>query len=144
MKTIQYIIGVMMFFSLVSCTMETSDNGNLDGYWHLVRVDTLSTAGFNDLSDEIVFWAFQKDMLQLRGTEQELYMRFLYEGDQLRLSNPHLRDREKEDPAVTAETFHFLQPYGVNQMEEQMTVAWLDDKEMTLMTPMLRLKFRKY
>ena len=25
-----------------SCTLETSDNGYFDGYWHLERVDTLA------------------------------------------------------------------------------------------------------
>lgn len=28
-----------------SCTIEASDNGDFDGFWHLERVDTLTTGG---------------------------------------------------------------------------------------------------
>jgi len=42
MKTIKSII-VMAFAisAMMSCEIETSGNGDLDGFWHLVRVDTL-------------------------------------------------------------------------------------------------------
>ena len=36
--------------ALVACDVETSDNGRLDGYWHLTGVDTLATSGHRDVS----------------------------------------------------------------------------------------------
>ena len=39
-----------------ACTIEMSDNGDLDGYWHLEQVDTLATGGKLNLSKERVFW----------------------------------------------------------------------------------------
>ena len=43
------IIGILFFavlvFTLSSCEIETSQNGDLDGFWHLEQVDTLATGG---------------------------------------------------------------------------------------------------
>lgn len=43
------IIGVLslavMMLTLSSCEVETSQNGDLDGFWHLEQVDTLATGG---------------------------------------------------------------------------------------------------
>ena len=33
-----------------SCEIETSHNGDLDGFWHLTGVDTLATGGKRDLA----------------------------------------------------------------------------------------------
>ena len=41
MKKIFYIITAVLSL-LVSCTIETSDNGDLDGMWLLERMDSLS------------------------------------------------------------------------------------------------------
>ena len=43
------IIGVLslavMMLTLSSCEVETSQNGDLDGFWHLEEVGTLATGG---------------------------------------------------------------------------------------------------
>lgn len=43
------IIGALslavMMLTLSSCEVETSQNGDLDGFWHLEQVDTLATGG---------------------------------------------------------------------------------------------------
>ena len=41
---------------LTSCELETSDNGDFDGFWHLVSVDTLANAQHQDLSQKRIFW----------------------------------------------------------------------------------------
>lgn len=46
-----------------SCTIETSDNGDFDGFWHLERVDTLATGNYLDLSKERVFWGVQHKLI---------------------------------------------------------------------------------
>ncbi|MBR1389115.1 MAG: lipocalin-like domain-containing protein [Prevotella sp.] len=143
MKRFLFIFSIVSGLLFTSCDIETSKNGDLDGYWHLVGVDTLSNSGQTDLSDQVVFWAFQARMLQLRGTEQELYMRFQHEGDQLVLSAPHLRDREREDPEVTEEYMNFLYPYGINAKEERFNVLRLTGDDMVLQSATLQLRFRK-
>ena len=142
MKNILIIFYVLLLFC--SCDLETSKNGDLDGFWHLERVDTLSTSGSLDLSQAKLFWAFQKDLLQLRGDEQEFYLRFNHNDDQLDLSNPHLRDREKDDPAISSSTMYLIRPYGINEEEEYFQVINLDNDNMVLRNQDLQLWFRKF
>jgi hypothetical protein len=56
------IIGVLslavMMLTLSSCEVETSQNGDLDGFWHLEQVDTLATGGTCNFADKRVFWVF--------------------------------------------------------------------------------------
>ena len=142
MKNILIIFLVLLLFC--SCDLETSKNGDLDGFWHLERVDTLSTSGSLDLSQAKLFWAFQKDLLQLRGDEQEFYLRFNHHDNQLDLSNPHLRDREKDDPAISSSTMYLIRPYGINEEEEYFQVINLDNDNMVLRNQDLQLWFRKF
>ena len=142
MRNILIIFYVLLLFC--SCDLETSKNGDLDGFWHLERVDTLSTSGSLDLSQAKLFWAFQKDLLQLRGDEQEFYLRFNHHDDQLDLSNPHLRDREKDDPAISSSTMYLIRPYGINEEEECYQVVTLDNDNMVLRNQNLQLWFRKF
>ena len=142
MKNILIIFLALLLFG--SCDLESSKNGDLDGFWHLERVDTLSTSGSLDLSEEKLFWAFQKDLLQLRGDEQEFYLRFNHHDNQLDLSNPHLRDREKDDPAISSSTMYLIRPYGINEEEEYFQVVNLDNDNMVLRNQNLQLWFRKF
>ena len=134
---------------LFSCTLETSDNGDLDGYWHLVAVDTLTNSVTTDMSKQKLFWAFQKDLLQLLGSTdsekelQEFYLRFSYDKNMLRLSDIHLRDREKDDPQVDDFTMPLIFVYGIMQQQEIFQVLKLNSKEMILQNATVRLQFEK-
>ena len=57
--------------AMMSCEIETSGNGDLDGFWHLVRVDTLSTGGMCDMSGRRVFWSVQVGILN--ATDYDRY-----------------------------------------------------------------------
>ena len=142
MKRILYIFSTLLLF--YSCDIESSKNGNLDGFWHLERVDTISTSGSLDLSQEKLFWAFQKDLLLLRGDEQEFYLRFNHHDNYLDLSDPRLRDREKDDPAISSSTMYLILPYGINEEEESFQVVTLDNDNMVLRNQNLQLWFRKF
>ena len=67
-------------FLLASCNVETSDNGPLDGFWHLERVDTLATGGTTDYSSGYVFWGVQKELIYIKdssnGSVGAYYLRF--------------------------------------------------------------------
>ncbi len=82
-------------------------------------------------------------VLQLRGSEQELYMRFKLEENTLKLYSPYLRDREKNDPLVDDSTIHFLYPYGINAKEENYQIIRLDDEKMLLRSSSIQLSFYK-
>ena len=104
-----------------SCEIETSDNGDLDGFWHLERVDTIRTGGRLDLKDEYVFWAVQKDLLNA--------------------CDRHGNDRMNGDPAV--DDAGMLRPFGVNALDETFGVERLTGSKMVLSTEELRLSFTK-
>ena len=64
MKKLLFILSVVCTIGLSSCEIETSKNGDFDGFWHLVGVDTLATSGYCDMSQETVFWAVQYHFIQ--------------------------------------------------------------------------------
>ena len=61
MRKLLYIFFVLLMFA--ACDIHTSDNGDLDGYWQLRSVDTLSTGGTCDMRDSMRFWSFQANIL---------------------------------------------------------------------------------
>lgn len=127
-----------------SCEIETSDNGDLDGFWHLERVDTIRTGGRVDLKDEYVFWAVQKDLLNAcdrHGDRGDFLFRFEHKGKSLRLYDPHVNDRMNGDPAV--DDAGMLRPFGVNALDETFGVERLTGSKMVLSTEELRLSFTK-
>lgn len=138
----------VMAGSSVSCTLETSDNDNLDGFWHLERVDTLATGGVCDLSEELRFWAVQRHLINIvdRGnTSNGGYFGYLshfsHEGDRMRLYDMYVNDRMVGD--IKMETAEPLNVFGINALEENFRVEQLSSSRMQLSTDVLRLHFRK-
>ena len=148
MKKLFYLF-IMLLLFLTSCELETSDNGDFDGYWHLVGVDTLANGKHKDLSQQCVFWAVQFHLIQLKGADRmdeggmgrECYETFQLESNQLILSNPHEKNREAGDPVITEENLFLLRPYGINSLTEHFDVQQLNKDEMTLQSATLRLHF---
>lgn len=129
--------------SVSSCTLETSDNGDLDGYWHLTRVDTLATGGMLDLSEELRFWAVQKDIMNVvdRRNGGDMLLRFDKSGNTLRLYDPYVNDRMQDD--IPLEDVEMLRPLGINALDESFAVERLSGDRMTLCSELLRLDFSK-
>ena len=69
-KTIMFLVAVFMSSCLMSCDLETSDNGKLDGFWHLEKVDTIATGGVCDMSKEFVFWSVQSMFVEVSERSQ--------------------------------------------------------------------------
>ncbi len=61
-KAVALSLAAIMF---AACSVETSDNGKLDGMWHLTQIDTLATGGTNDKSNEKIYWMFQFNLLHM-------------------------------------------------------------------------------
>lgn len=141
-----FSISAFLVFSFTSCELETSGNGDLDGFWHLVQVDTLQTGGVNDTSKELFFWSFQVNLLQLsdRSYQIPIYMaRFNHENGQLKVTQPCLYNRDEGNEMVTEENVKDISPYGLNALEETFRVEELSGSRMTLSNGTLRLYFKK-
>jgi len=129
--------------ALASCTLETSDNGDLDGFWHLTAVDTLSTGGYADYGERQVFWMFQGTLYKMREytTDVAVVGHFQREGDSLFVTDVYRSDRLNDDPAV--EDASELYIYGANAINEHYRVVNLSSSSMTLQSKVLKLSFRK-
>ena len=114
------MLSVLSLFFLVGCELETTDNGDLDGYWHLERVDSLSSQRSVDYGQARIFWSIQFKLLQLS----------------------YMFDRADGDTLVT--DVEVLRRYGVNALQENMKVVSLQSDRMVLESPVLRLHFKKY
>ena len=137
------ILSIMMAMALAmgvaSCELERDHNGDLAGYWHLERIDTLQTGGVKDMSRDRVFWAVQGKLLMVRNTVEPytgFFFRFDNSGEYLILSNPHSNGGHQTDGAEGDQPItdvKYLAPYGIN--------SW---KNISIMTslPVRGLPFR--
>lgn len=143
MRTTIYII--MCVFLLSACEFETSDNGDLDGYWQWLSLDTLSSGECVDMRETLIFWAFEGDLLEIRdncGSNPNVFFRFSHEADSLFIYDPILDKKDSSDIVLT--DYSVLIPYAIQSMPEHFHVDHLSGSSMTLSSESFRLSFRKY
>jgi len=137
------IPGFLSLMFLYGCELETTDNGDLDGYWHLEQVDSLAGQRSIDYGQSNIFWSIQFELLQLSNLEDNtIIYKLVYDNHQLTLANPCMFDRADGDTLVT--NVEVLRQYGVNALQENFKVVTLESRTMVLESPVLRLHFRKY
>ena len=138
------LLGCML---IASCDIETSGNGKLDGFWHLVEVDTLQTAGKANVAEQRLFWGVQAKLIHLQGTDNRFYLRFTHTADSLTLYQPYL-DHWHQDQVdggdIPVDDATLLAPYGIQRLEEHYKVEALDGSKMILKSDILRLYFKKF
>jgi len=133
--------------SLTACSVEHSDNGDLDGFWKMTKMTTGERAwSEEELQASGVTWAFQGSILELRDVcskYQDLLVKFRHEGDSLIVWDFRVLDRDAGDQLVTDATM--LHPYGIyNDTEEHFRILQLTSDRMLLESGNTRLEFRKY
>ncbi|MBQ6204705.1 MAG: lipocalin-like domain-containing protein [Prevotella sp.] len=141
-----FSISLFLIFTFTSCELETSGNGDLDGFWHLVQVDTLQTGGIKDTSKDLIFWSFQVNLLELSDHTNlnDIYMaRFNHDDGQLKVTQPCLYNRDNGNEMLTEENVNAISQYGINALEETFRVEGLSGSRMTLSNGTLRLNFKK-
>jgi hypothetical protein len=137
------IPGFLSLMFLYGCELETTDNGDLDGYWHLEQVDSLAGQRSIDYGQSNIFWSIQFELLQLSNLEDNtIIYKLVYDNRQLTLANPCMFDRADGDTLVT--NVEVLRQYGVNALQENFKVVTLESRTMVLESPVLRLHFKKY
>ena len=142
----------MALGSLSSCTLESSGNGDLDGYWHLESIDTLATGKTGDYSNRRFFWGIEHRLISVSDIDREgrlgYYFRFEQTGDSLFLGKAYKNnwhqdngddggDHPIDDPTLLA-------PYGINNLEEEFVKEKLNGGQMILRSKTLRLKFKRF
>ena len=117
MKRILLTLPLLGLLSFSSCDLEMSDNGELDGFWQLARIDTIGGGGCDMVSSRI-FWSVQLHLLQLSdhsGRNSTYLLRFQQDDAHLRVYDPYLSARNEGDKPLDDATV--LQPYGIQSLE---------------------------
>lgn len=142
MKKVCYFF--MACILMTACELETSPNGDLDGFWQLTFIDTLSTGSSADMRASGIFWAVQMRLLEVQdtGTGKSVFFRFRHTGDSLFLHDPYFDVRRPD--IIEVKDAMELQPYGIGHLEERFAVLGLDGNKMRLQSERLRLHFRRY
>ena len=148
-----FLIGAALLL-LASCDIETSDNGKLDGFWHLERVDTLATGGVTDYSNMYVFWGVQKDLIFIKDTGSDVasyYLRFNQTADNIDVTRAYLNNAHEDNPNVdqggdipVEVVDDALRRLGINEIPESFRKETLNSKRMVLATEKLRLWFKRF
>lgn len=140
----------VMVFS--SCEMETSKNGDLDGYWHLESIDTLENGKTCDFSSRKVFWGIEHKLILIKDLEvgpfDGFYMRFNQTGDSLLILKAYRKNQNyhegDDDAPISADDMEDLRKYGINNLPEGFAKEALSGSKMILRSKTLRLKFKKF
>lgn len=142
---ILFIVGIVLA-AIPSCTIETSDNGKLDGFWHLVEIDTLQTGGQKNLSNEKLFWGVEAKLLHLQGADSAYYLRFNHTNDSLILYSPYLDHghMDKGGGDIALSDPQRLHVYGIQNLEEHFKVEALSGSKMILKSSFCRLYLKKF
>ena len=130
-----------------SCSLETdNDAGDLEGMWHLVRIEESVTNTHTDVSNEVIFWSFQAKLLQMEdktGQHYSYLYRFRIDNDQLTLTSPYQFDRENGDRPLTAYE-STLGLYGIKSITPVFRIEKIDRRNMILNDGAVRLYFDKF
>lgn len=141
-----FSFSAFLIFSFTSCELEASHNGNLDGFWHLVEIDTLQSGGVKDTSEDLLFWSFQVNLLELSDHNYNNYIymaRFDHSDGKLQVTKPCKYNRYEGNEMLTEESVNAVAPYGLNALEENFFVEQLSSSRMTLRNGILRLHYKK-
>lgn len=144
MKRILLTLPLLGLLSFSSCDLEMSDNGKLDGFWQLARIDTIGGGGC-DMVPSRIFWSVQLHLLQLSdhsGRNSTYLLRFDQGDTHLRVYDPYLSARNEGDKPL--DDAAVLQPYGIQSLDELFVIEGLDNKNLTLKSSLLRLQFNRY
>lgn len=143
-------IAIVCVTTLASCTLEASDNGKLDGFWHLVSIDTLANGRVGDLSESRVFWGIEGKLIYAKNiytNSDGYYFRFTQTSDSLVLKEPYANhwheDGTAEGGDIPVTDASVLAPYGINGLEDHFLIEALSGGKMILKSNTLRLMFKK-
>ncbi len=144
-KTFLFTIITVIVAVFHACdNVEFSTDGNLYGYWHLVAVDTLGTQQTSDMSRQRIFWSVESRLVGMcdrDGVHPEIICEFERVGDTLVFHNPYYSNRNEGD--ILIDDVQVLAPYGLSSMQPKLYVEKLSSGKLILLTPQLRLKFKK-
>lgn len=145
MKHLYFFISLIILLWFTSCDLETSGNGDLDGMWHIERMDSVNNGVQTDLKGERLYWSFQHKLLQLddkNWIHPSLLLRFEKRGSILLVHDPYLYNREEGDEPLTEPTL--LKPFGINMLRDTFTIEKLKGENFVITSKTVRLHMKRF
>lgn len=136
-------------FAFSSCELESSDNGKLDGFWHLESIDSLENGKTVDMSKLHVFWGIEYKLIaatQYDNNTERMFFRFEQTSDSLKITQAFINHGHQDNGGdiPLTEVTNDLRYYGINNLPEDFAKEALSGSKMILRSKTLRLKFKKF
>lgn len=136
-------------FAFSSCELESSDNGELDGFWHLESIDSLENGKTVDMSKLHVFWGIEYKLIaatQYDNNTERMFFRFEQTSDSLKITQAFINHGHQDNGGdiPLTEVTNDLRYYGINNLPEGFAKEALSGSKMILRSKTLRLKFKKF
>lgn len=136
-------------FAFSSCELESSDNGKLDGFWHLESIDSLENGKTVDMSELHVFWGIEYKLIaatQYDNNTERMFFRFEQTSDSLKITQAFINHGHQDNGGdiPLTEVTNDLRYYGINNLPEGFAKEALSGSKMILRSKTLRLKFKKF
>ncbi len=136
-------------FAFSSCELESSDNGKLDGFWHLESIDSLENGKTVDMSKLHVFWGIEYKLIaatQYDNKTERMFFRFEQTSDSLKITQAFINHGHQDNGGdiPLTEVTNDLRYYGINNLPEGFAKEALSGSKMILRSKTLRLKFKKF
>lgn len=136
-------------FAFSSCELESSDNGKLDGFWHLESIDSLENGKTVDMSKLHVFWGIEYKLIaatQYDNNTERMFFRFEQTSDSLKIIQAFINHGHQDNGGdiPLTEVTNDLRYYGINNLPEGFAKEALSGSKMILRSKTLRLKFKKF
>lgn len=124
-----FLFSILSISFLAACSFNTdnvSGDGNLEGFWHLERIEYLSTdaagattvSSVSDFSNQLIFWSFQQKLLELSNKSDEtstVLCRFTANDGNLTIGNVYIPSYDTDSLSTDVS---LLAPFGMDQQNE--------------------------
>ena len=150
-----FLFSILSISFLAACSFNTdnvSGDGNLEGFWHLERIEYLSTdaagattvSSVSDLSNQLIFWSFQQKLLELSDKLDEsrgaLLCRFTANDGHLTIDNVYIPSYDTDSLSTDVS---LLAPFGMDQLNKTYSYT-IHGSKLTLTGSDRRLFFTRF
>ncbi len=144
MKKLYILLGIGVSLLLMSCHLETSNNGDLDGLWQATIKEDIATGEVVDLRDYQATWSFQGKLVQMNASSipNHVVGTFIQTENYLKVDKLSIFTSGKGDEPIS--DVAVLEVFGFTKLDETFELLELNSNALRLQNDKVRLTFRKY
>lgn len=145
-KVTTWSLVIIMIVFTCSCDKKWPINGNLDGYWQLITVETKSDGVKTNCHR--MYIGIQLHMIELKDLGNNGYKNFFgefnYDEDKNIVVIKNLKEKVSTSDNGQMAEIKDLNPYGINSQETVFDVIKADGKTLILESDYARLTMRSF